>query len=70
MFDDFDPVPFDGLPSMIQSSIESVDVDLRKELYASIVLSGGNTLFPGIINRLTKEITIQTQAVNKYEYEH
>jgi len=31
-------------------------MDVRKDLYASIVLSGGSTMFPGIAERLSKEI--------------
>jgi len=30
------------------------DVDIRKELYANMVLSGGTTMFNGIADRLTK----------------
>ena len=33
------------------------DVDIRKELYSNIVMSGGTTMFPGISERLTKELT-------------
>ena len=40
----------------IFDSIKACDVDIRKDLYANIVLSGGSTLFPGINTRLDKEI--------------
>jgi hypothetical protein len=33
------------------------DVDIRKDLYGNIVLSGGTTMFPGIADRMSKEIT-------------
>ncbi len=33
------------------------DVDIRKDLYANIVLSGGSTMYPGIADRMEKEIT-------------
>merc|ERR1712243_478636 len=33
------------------------DVDIRKDLYANIVLSGGSTMYPGIADRMQKEIT-------------
>jgi len=33
------------------------DVNIRQDLYKNIVLSGGNTTFPGIADRLRKEIT-------------
>jgi len=29
----------------------------RKDLFANIVLSGGSTMFPGIAERMSKEIT-------------
>jgi len=32
------------------------DVDIHKDLYANIVLSGGNTMFLGITGRMQKEI--------------
>jgi len=33
-------------------------VDIRKDLYANVVLSGGTTMYPGIADRMQKEITI------------
>merc|ERR1719427_2609094 len=33
------------------------DLDIRKDLYANIVLSGGTTMFPGIADRMQKEIS-------------
>ena len=32
------------------------DVDISKDLYANAVLSGGSTMFPGIAERLQKEV--------------
>lgn len=32
------------------------DVDVRKDLYGNVVLSGGTTMFPGIAERLNKEL--------------
>ena len=37
-------------------SIEKCDFDIRKELYNNIVLSGGNSMFKGLPERLFKEI--------------
>ena len=37
-------------------SIQKCDIDIRKELYSNIVLSGGNTMYNGLVERLTKEI--------------
>jgi len=36
------------------NSIMKCDVDIRKELYANMVLSGGTTMFNGIAERVTK----------------
>jgi actin len=33
------------------------DVDVRKDLYANIVLSGGTTMYPGIVDRLKQDVT-------------
>ena len=38
------------------NSIMKCDVDIRKDLYGNIVLSGGSTMFDGIAERITKEI--------------
>jgi len=37
-------------------TIMKCDVDIRKDLYANIVLSGGSTMYEGIAERLTKEM--------------
>ena len=33
------------------------DVEIMKDLYADVVLSGGSTMYPGIADRIQKEIT-------------
>ena len=38
-------------------SIMKCDVDIRKDLYGNVVLSGGTTMFAGIGERMTKELT-------------
>ncbi|KAK3090446.1 hypothetical protein FSP39_011940 [Pinctada imbricata] len=46
-----------GIHQILHSSIMKCDVDMNiKLLYENIVLSGGNTMFPGIPSRLRKEI--------------
>ncbi|CAI2372170.1 unnamed protein product [Moneuplotes crassus] len=37
-------------------SIMTCDLDVRKDLYANIILSGGTTMFPGLGERLYKEM--------------
>lgn len=46
-----------GMHETTYSSIMKCDVDIRKDLYGNIVLSGGSTMFPGIADRMNKEIT-------------
>ncbi|KAK5654530.1 hypothetical protein OQA88_7159 [Cercophora sp. LCS_1] len=45
-----------GLHILAFNSIMRCDVDDRMELYGNIVLSGGNTMFPGIADRMKKEM--------------
>ncbi|MGQ4915774.1 MAG: actin, cytoplasmic 2 [Candidatus Asgardarchaeia archaeon] len=44
------------LDEVIVDVVQACDVDLRRDLYANIVLSGGSTMFPGLKERLYKEI--------------
>uniref|UniRef100_A0A3Q7HY80 Actin n=1 Tax=Solanum lycopersicum TaxID=4081 RepID=A0A3Q7HY80_SOLLC len=45
-----------GIHETTYNSIMKCDVDIRKDLYGNIVLSGGSTMFPGIADRMSKEI--------------
>jgi len=47
----------DGIHTTTYDSIMKCDVDIRKDLYGNIVLSGGTTMFDGIADRMQKEIT-------------
>ena len=46
-----------GIHETTYNSIMKCDVDIRKDLYANTVLTGGTTMFPGIADRMQKEIT-------------
>ena len=46
-----------GIHENTYNSIMKCDIDIRKDLYANIVLSGGTTMYPGIADRMQKEIT-------------
>lgn len=46
-----------GIHENVFNSIMKCDVDLRQDLYANIVLSGGTSMLPNIVDRLKKEIT-------------
>jgi len=54
-----------GIHDTMFQTIMKCDVDIRKDLYANIVLSGGTTMFTGIDARLTKEITALAPATMK-----
>merc|ERR1711879_347882 len=41
------------------------DVDIRKDLYGNVVLSGGTTMFPGIADRMQKELTALAPSTMK-----
>jgi actin len=41
------------------------DIDLRKELYANIVVSGSSTLFAGLSGRIEREVTALAPATMK-----
>ena len=62
----FQPRLIDSAASSIQDSIfkslVKCDAGVRGELYANIVLSGGNTMFNGFAERLTKELTTLAPA--------
>jgi len=45
-----------GIHEATYNSIMKCDIDIRKDLYGNIVLSGGTTMFPGIADRLQKEM--------------
>merc|ERR1712202_69966 len=47
----------EGVHQLTFKSIMKCDVDIRKDLYANTVMSGGTTMYPGIADRMQKEIT-------------
>lgn len=46
----------DSIQSLTYNSIQECDVDVRRDLYQNIILSGGTTMYEGIGERLLKEI--------------
>jgi actin len=46
-----------GIHEMIYNSIHHCDADIRRDLYGNVLLSGGTTMFPGIVDRLQIELT-------------
>merc|ERR1712088_761784 len=45
-----------GVHETTYNSIMKCDVDIRKDLYANTVMSGGTTMYPGIADRMQKKI--------------
>jgi actin-related protein len=45
-----------GIHDTVYKSIMRADVDVRRDLFNNVVLSGGTTMFPGIGERMTKEL--------------
>jgi actin len=46
-----------GIHETTFNSIGKCDIDIRKDLYGNIVMSGGTTMFEGIAERMTKDVT-------------
>jgi actin len=52
----------DGIADSTFQTIMKCDVYIRRVLYTNIALSGGTTMFPGISERMSKEITALAPA--------
>eukprot|EP00798_Chlamydomonas_sp_ICE-L_P008751 gene8751-33612_t len=46
-----------GIHHLVFDTIQKCDIDVRRELYNNVVLSGGTSMFEGMQNRLFKEIS-------------
>ena len=46
-----------GIHDAVYQTISKCDVDLRRDLYNNVVLSGGTTFFDGMGDRMQKELT-------------
>ena len=54
-----------GVHDCTFQTIMKCDVDIRRDLYANIVMSGGTTMFSGIAERMTKELTALAPSTMK-----
>ena len=54
-----------GIHDATSQSIIKRDVDIRKDLYSNVVLSGGTTMFAGIGERMTQELTALAPSLMK-----
>ena len=52
----------EGIHMQTFDTIMKCDIDLRKDLFVNIVLSGGTTMYPGITERMTKELNAITPS--------
>lgn len=59
-----------GIHETTYNSIMKCDIDIRKDLYANNVLSGGTTMYPGIADRMQKEITALAPSTMKIKVRH
>ncbi len=59
-----------GIHETTFNSIMKCDVDIRKDLYANTVMSGGTTMYPGIADRMQKEITSLAPSTMKIKVMH
>jgi len=48
-----------GLIKMLEESIHRCDPDIRRELYGSVILTGGSSLYPGLNERIYNELTLK-----------
>eukprot|EP01083_Nonionella_stella_P057652 151249_1 len=48
----------EGIDKLTYNSILKCDIDIRRDLYGNIVMSGGSTMYDGIPQRLQKEIKL------------
>ncbi|CAE7432777.1 unnamed protein product [Symbiodinium microadriaticum] len=54
-----------GVHDCTFQTVMKCDVDIRRDLYANVVMSGGTTMFPGIAERMTKELTALAPSTMK-----
>ncbi|XP_045214053.2 actin, cytoplasmic-like [Mercenaria mercenaria] len=45
-----------GVHELLYNSVMKSDIDIRKDLFANVVLSGGTTMFPGLADRMKREL--------------
>ena len=54
-----------GIHELTFNSIQKCDLDIKRDLYGNIVLSGGTTMLPGLSERLQKEISSLSPSTMK-----
>ncbi|ORY37784.1 hypothetical protein BCR33DRAFT_682852 [Rhizoclosmatium globosum] len=51
-----------GVDSLTYNSINRCDIDVRRSMYSNVVLSGGTTMYPGMPERLEKELNTRAPS--------
>ncbi len=46
----------ESMPELTYNAIQECDIDVRRDLYENIILSGGSTMFEGMAERLLSEV--------------
>jgi actin beta/gamma 1 len=54
-----------GVGQLTYDSIQACDIDVRKDLFGNIILSGGSTMYEGYAERLQKEVKNKCAATMK-----
>eukprot|EP00123_Amoebidium_parasiticum_P009327 comp19398_c0_seq1/m.22443 comp19398_c0_seq1/g.22443 ORF comp19398_c0_seq1/g.22443 comp19398_c0_seq1/m.22443 type:complete len:439 (-) comp19398_c0_seq1:635-1951(-) len=60
-----DPMYGLGASQLVSASIEGCDVDVRSMLYANMAVTGGSTLLPGFVERLSNDVSALAPAGTK-----
>ena len=47
---------FMGVQNMVVDAIGKTDIDIRRDLFQNIIITGGNTCFRGFMDRLQKQV--------------
>jgi actin-related protein len=58
-----------GIHEASYKTIQECDLDIRKDLYENVVISGGTTMFEGLAERLQKEIQLKAPPTITVEVE-
>merc|ERR1711879_123863 len=54
-----------GIHEKLVKSVQKCDIDVRSDLWKNVVISGGSSMFPGIADRLSKEVTAMIPNTQK-----
>lgn len=54
-----------SLPDLMYNCISASDVDLRRDLFGAVVVTGGSSMIGGVVERLTRELSLLTPQAYK-----